>query len=988
MSQREPYQYRSKSSSLFLVLLLLISSLGGLATLPGVSASVTGDLAITDSISPEEDNWASSFDTFSFTAQVKNQGLTSAGMNRVMRWYVCVGDIDDSICKSTFDDRGQFVLANIAQGQYLNITSANTWTPASGSEGIVTVVFSFDESDQFPSNDMFKFNFNISQSFVDMSVNEMWKPYDDIDNLAIYDGQKILNSNTDYLLKAKGTVNSCGSCNFNATIGWQLWDQAESVMLAEAYSFNSGLNSWGVEMAFSHQMPVFNYPFEGTYILKWGLYNSTGTPYSDLNDFNDNTSTPIVIDDTIDISVSMMSPAHDSSSENYYFGNEMVYSEVINLGNKTVYNFFVAFEVFDIGSALKMEEYCQVTSLMPGENQICRYNITVTGDNRILKISAPNTYLGGSDESTSNNIISEQADILAGDIDAEIFQENSNGKYNTDDNIEMVARYGLTAAGPLNYSWWVSGIINLGYGQILNISGSVLGLGDHIITLRIIDDFGTIDTVHEYITIFDYIDVSDEPYYTGNAITRSEAYLETESILPILGINYGVGSGQEPLRLMSFDVLSLLDGSADVGMESIEITLNMSAILPSNINLSTVDVRQIESIDHNIWSFVESPNELTNNEDGTFTLKMKSNGAILIVGELPEANVSLGDIDNTLLKDGQMKLNWTSSGDLSNPYLGGWKIYKIEGAVTSSTYFPDPDGGINPLVWDELTLETLVATIPVTIDNWLDPNFLETGECASYAIIPADRAGTPDYQKANIVRNADGNAGLICGDAVPPSISISNFKSSYDFTNSSDCYDISREWNMCYEVNLTWVWPENEISGPVSWNMYRMESRPANVDLKFITPIVTDIQSVPGETGYFNQSGTEIDGIRPYRTYYYILAPIDWVGNENTMASYPSSNVNRVHIEDLWWQYNQHIVPVPPPPEEPPMGVPWLGDLQEAMQDEIFLYSGGTLITILFLSIIMLPLILKKRKRLKRVIAARSRRKSNISDDEFDDFFD
>ena len=182
--------------------------------------------------------------------------------------------------------------------------------------------------------------------------------------------------------------------------------------------------------------------------------------------------------------------------------------------------------------------------------------------------------------------------------------------------------------------------------------------------------------------------------------------------------------------------------------------------------------------------------------------------------------------------------------------------------------------------------------------------------------------------------------------------------------------------------------PENEISGPVSWNMYRMESRPANVDLKFITPIVTDIQSVPGETGYFNQSGTEIDGIRPYRTYYYILAPIDWVGNENTMASYPSSNVNRVHIEDLWWQYNQHIVPVPPPPEEPPMGVPWLGDLQEAMQDEIFLYSGGTLITILFLSIIMLPLILKKRKRLKRVIAARSRRKSNISDDEFDDFFD
>jgi hypothetical protein len=158
--------------------------------------------------------------------------------------------------------------------------------------------------------------------------------------------------------------------------------------------------------------------------------------------------------------------------------------------------------------------------------------------------------------------------------------------------------------------------------------------------------------------------------------------------------------------------------------------------------------------------------------------------------------------------------------------------------------------------------------------------------------------------------------------------------------------------------------------------------------LRFITPISSAIQSTPGETGYFNQSGTEIDGIRPYRTYYYILAPIDWVGNENTLTSYPSSNVNRVHIEDLWWVYNQHIIPVPPTPEEPPLGVQWLGDLQDSMQDEIFLYSGGTLITILMLSIILIPLILKKRKRLKRVISARNRRKSTISDDEFENFFD
>lgn len=987
MSQRESYQYGAKGSSLFLVFLLLLSSLGGLTALPSVSASETGDLAITDGISPPQDTWASAFDTFTFTTQIKNQGLGSAGLDRLMRWHVCLGDLDGPNCKSNYDSRGLFTLTNIAQGQYSNITSVNTWNPPSGSEGIVTVVYSFDLSDQVPSNDVLKYNFNVSQSFVDLSVDESWKPYDDIEGLAIYDGQKILNSNTNYTLKAKGIVNSCGSCKFNATIGWQLWDLGETVMLDESYS-HTELNTWGTIMPFAHQMPVFNYPFTGTYILKWGLYNSTGTPYSDLNDFNDITSTPIIIDDTIDIAVVLMYPEHDLSSENYYFGNEMVYSEVRNLGNKTVENFFLAFEVYDLGSELKMEEQCLVTSLIPSQSQECKFNITVIGDNRILKISAPNTFLDGQDAKITNNIISEQADILAGDIKAQIRQQSSNGNYNTGDTIEMVAKTGITAAGPLNYSWWASGIIWLAYGQILNISGSTLGLGDHTITLRVIDDFGTVDSVHEEITIFNHIDISNEPYYTGNAITRSEAYLETETILPILGVNYGVGSGQEPLMLMSFDIFSQADGSADVGMESMEFTLNMSALLPSNIDLSTVDVRQIDSVNDNVWSFIESPNQLTNNQDGTFTVSMISNGAILIVGVLPEANVSLGDVDNTLLKDGQIELNWSVSGDVSNPYLGGWQIYKIVGAESSSTYFPDPDSGINPLVWEELTLGTKVTTVTTNTNNWIDPVHLQTGDCASYAIMPADRSGTPDYEKASITTNVNGIPGMICGDAIPPSVTISNFVSNYDFTNSSDCYDISREWNMCYEVNLTWIWPEDELSGPISWNLYRVESRPSDIDLRFITPISSAIQSTPGETGYFNQSGTEIDGIRPYRTYYYILAPIDWVGNENTLTSYPSSNVNRVHIEDLWWDYNQHIIPVPPTPEEPPLGVQWLGDLQDSMQDEKFLYSGGTLIAILMLSIILIPLIMKKRRRLKRVISARNRNKSAISDDEFEDFFD
>ena len=51
------------------------------------------------------------------------------------------------------------------------------------------------------------------------------------------------------------------------------------------------------------------------------------------------------------------------------------------------------------------------------------------------------------------------------------------------------------------------------------------------------------------------------------------------------------------------------------------------------------------------------------------------------------------------------------------------------------------------------------------------------------------------------------------------------------------------------------------------------------------------------------------------RTYYYIFAPIDSVGNEMMLANYPSDNIERVHIDDDWWSYNQHLIP--PEPEPP-----------------------------------------------------------------------
>ena len=172
----------------------------------------------------------------------------------------------------------------------------------------------------------------------------------------------------------------------------------------------------------------------------------------------------------------------------------------------------------------------------------------------------------------------------------------------------------------------------------------------------------------------------------------------------------------------------------------------------------------------------------------------------------------------------------------------------------------------------------------------------------------------------------------------------------------------------------------------LTWNVYRVETRPVDIDLRFIEPLFSGLTGTPGEEGSLVQSGLDRDGIQPMRTYYYIFAPIDSVGNEMMLANYPSDNIERVHIDDDWWSYNQHLIPPEPEPPEPPLGIPWLQKLNDAMGVEEFQLAGVALLATIVLNFILLPLMLKKRKRLKRVIEARKRNSAAAMD--FDDFFE
>ena len=254
--------------------------------------------------------------------------------------------------------------------------------------------------------------------------------------------------------------------------------------------------------------------------------------------------------------------------------------------------------------------------------------------------------------------------------------------------------------------------------------------------------------------------------------------------------------------------------------------------------------------------------------------------------------------------------------------------------------------------------------------------------------MPADREGTPDFLHIEISRDEAGQPIAFCGDSIAPDKSVSNIQYSMTFTNDSECYKIMNDWSMCYDLNMTWVWPEQEVTGDVTWNLYRTDQQPDGIDLTFLTPLEEGMTGTAGETGYYNQSGIEDENIRPWRTFYYVLAPVDSVGNQLLEVNYPVNTI-RVVIEDQWWDYNQHLIPIPEPEPEPPLGVEWLGDLTDYMEEDEFKTTGVVTLITLVISMISLPLLVKKRKRLSRIMKARNRRTgaSNAAD-EFEDFFD
>ncbi len=962
--------------------LFLLSTFAGIIVAPSAAAAVSGDLEITISNSPLENATYTAWDGLLLEVEVTNTGFFFNQDTRTIQWYICEGDLGENQCLNEKDGSGNGELQPIPVGSSTILTFNNMFSP-NGANGIHTLFLKFQSEDNTPSNDILKTNFYLSQNLVDVIIPAQ-DPTSELTDLANYDDEQIFNTNTDYIMSVSGKLSNCGACGFSADFGWRLINSS-GIEVANANTTYANMPT-GSNSNFARELPALNYSIEGRYTFEFGLVSSVGTPEGDMNSFNDLQSVEIVFNNDIDLQIKSMSPLYSPGSSTYFYGNDSVAVEIVNNGNMTVYLPVIRFSVMDLTDEVESEEDCAPEILLPAQTYTCIYDLNFIGDKN-LKVSIPENLIEGSDVKPADNILTQTSEIIVGDINPIIDQTNFYGIYNTGDIIEFSARAATTAAAPLTYTWWTGGVFQIGSGKNVEVNASIIGLGDHFISLRITDSLGFLESKTITITVFNNSDISVGDWLEGAAVTRAHAASNASYDFPLAGATYGPGEGLEALVIMSLEVFPT-GGETDIGLDSMTFDLNISKILPDNVPRSSIKVHQLFGVDQIDWDPLDGDNYFELIDQDTIRVHLIEPMDLLIVGQLQAPNITSGQPVITLLPGGGMRLDWNPQGDLDNPYFGGWSIYKVSGIPGGTSYFPDPEITTSDFVWRGLMNDALAVYLPADTGTWEDDQLYETGTCVSYALMPTDRAGESSPLYSEITLTSEGIPGFTCADAIKPTAEVSTFSNNVVYNNNTGCYNDSRDWNKCYELTLSWTWPDNEPEGNITWNLYRIENQPTQIDLRFIEPILTGLVNVPGGTGTYFENGTDYDGISPYRTYYYILTPLDNNGNELTTINYPSENVERVTIDDEYWQYNQYRVPEPPPPVEPPYGVPWLGLLSDSSEDPLFQAAAGVMVLTAMLSFIGSALVLKRRKKLKRVIAKRLTNTPAQFDDDFDDFFD
>lgn len=953
-----------------------------------VQASTSGDLGIISS-APEDNSIIPSYESVFFGVTIKNFH-SQISPSRIIHWDVCLGNRAANSCISNSIDNGQISIPSIQSGA-ISYFESNTYFNPSGLNETITVVYQFDQFDINPSNDMMAFTLHPSLEFSDLKIDNEQNIFSSLNNLNYVENKPILNPNVGYMLTFSSYANVCPTCQLNITFGWELWNEQHSQKINQSYDNLSSFPKFSYYKQFDTNLPEIRIPYEGNFILKIGFFNSTGNPFDDLIEQNNVAEYDIIVDNSIDIALMTMKPRNTGASNEYLYGTDMVEVSLENIGNVTVENVTINLEVISYEGVTTYSSTCLINIMFPNDLFGCQLDLLTYGDSLTIRTTVISEFENGVDINPNNNIIEKITSINVSALSAYIIFEDPQEWYTDQDIVNVSGFSNLFAPGPVSHSWWYAGFINIGNENTVSITTSEYGLGEHIFRYTVTDIFGNTESIYFSIYVYYEIVWDNYPYSSATGVTPNAASISHSNELPTVDESYGIGNGNSPLLILNYDLTDESGVSMFTGTNWLDITINYSEILPSYIPRESVEIRKLESPLSTSWEFFDSNNLSIDTQKNNILLRIFESTTILLIGELSTPDVEAFKFNASAISEGRFSLTWEPSGEIENQYLQGWSIYKKIVSINGGTIFPPTTEDFNPVIWDDLTSNTFIEMVPINSNQWIDETYLDSNFCASYAIAPTDRIGVTHYEIANVTTNLLGEAAFVCGDSTPPSSTVINFQHQSIFTNSTDCYMIENDWSMCYEVELTWEWPTlNEQN--VTWNLYRIENNPNGIDLKLATPIVSGMTNIAGQQSNYTDSGIEDDNLKPMRTYFYVLTPIDNVGNERTIVlhseNYPSPNVEEVHILDSWWAYNQHLIPEPEPEPEPPLNNEWLGNFSDSLDQQEFQTAGIVTLVTLCLGVIMLAFISKRLKRLRRVVSARNRRLAESMANEFEDFYE
>ena len=880
---------------------------------------------------------------------VRNIGTRVSPTNALIDAFLCPGEVDTCTGVGNKINFGKIAMGAIAPGNSTLVRWTNAAQPSGTGEHTMEFVSAPDADS---SNNRLTYQVHIPSIYVDL----VWRGSTEFSG--------VYNTGESLPVSVYLAVNNWRNDSL-VSMGWELREENGTVVKRDMAIPVVPQN--GQNVVFNLD-PVVLPTLQGNFLLCTGVFTAENDP----NPWNNVGCTRIVVSDAHDARIVKIRKTRGDAAD-FPYGMDAFEVVIQNDGHRYV-DVELTVRIFSVGQTTPLEEWSNITRLDPGAgSSTFRYDLLHSGFPLTINASfgpdtADNDIRPGNNWYEVNLTAGARIDLLDEELSAS-FHCGRDGICDSGEGVDISVHLPPYAAQPLVVVWRYGPGIELEECSDLTVcSTSSIPHGNHLVTAVVTDAFfdpmsqmsqkGHLASASVEVDVFDRTDVSDRPAIVGEALTRTVAQGDANYSFPPIGKRYlGLPTGHSPLRRICLNVDAVQSG-ADIGLEWIDLTFNLTVLLPPSISREYLQLLWLDSYNGTTTSALAPQREsflVVNNAMATATVIRT--GCLILTGQLDPAHVSLDALSVNALAGGKVRLALAPSGDLLNPYFGGWRIHRRVDAPWSwpPSNFADAPG---------ITAGTEQGIISPSQSTWVDPSRFGAGRCVSYLVVAIDREGNWDWPRWFLSHTAgDPEEACTPVDDQPSSATVVDLEAIVEYACEADEYS----------VELQWLWPS--AGDWTGFDLYRLDRDPSDgFSLRFATPMEPGLSGEPGAAHVFVDNGSLEGSVLARHRYHYVLAPTDAVGNAQHSAQ-PGNTATVTVGNDYWVAGCREKLPEPEPP---PFNSTWVGGLVDLAGDQTFLLMSAVLVAVLLINVIAGAPILKRIGRARRRIEQRQVHEAGI----------